>query len=418
MSNHQKMIDEITHKISTRESMYKSFLVKSFIHKHKPSWKNIVTKIVPLSSLDTRDHQKKLDYADFALVEEVVSLSNVLKMIEVPEKSSQTIVIGGYEVEFENEYWSKVYTYDSGEGPFDVDWYCEVYRLGGPTLNIGHEALVAVDLPVFPDRRKVIKDFVGIDVDHFSDAKGIILCLPNYGARIKELNIGSTELKIEIEENTEKSDNIVGKVYCEKDQEVKKGDVNFINKFGSINIGFKPDYLYFALISRMNADILDRRQFGKDWDLQKGVVVDIPHYQLKELIKNGETDTVEFKADVGKPEDFAETVVAFANGRGGIIIVGVDDNSNVVGLGNRDYKDIITKILRSRIEPPPNFRFDERKIDEKRLIILLIEEGRDKPYILRDKGPYVRAGATDRIATRYELDEFYAQRQTGFEAGY
>ena len=199
---------------------------------------------------------------------------------------------------------------------------------------------------------------------------------------------------------------------------MKKGDVNFTNKFGSINIGFKLDYLYFALISRINADILDRRQFGKDWDLQKGVVVQIPHYQLKELIKNGETDTVEFKADVGKPEDFAETVVAFANWRGGIIIVGVDDNSNVVGLGNRDYKDIITKILRSRIEPPPKFRFDERKIDEKRLIILLVEEGRDKPYTLRDKGPYVRAGATDRIATKYELDEFYAQRQTGFEVRY
>ena len=398
--------------------MYGPFLVKSFIQKHKPFWKNVVTKIVPLSSLDTCDHQKKLDYGEFALVEEVVSLSNVLKMIEVPEKTSQTRVIGDYEVEFENEYWSKVYTYDSGEGPFDVDWYYEVYRLGGPTLNIGLEPLIAVDLPVFPDRRKVIKDFVGIDIDHFSDAKGIILCLPNYGARIKELNIGSTELKIEIEEKTEKSDNIVGKVYCEKDQEVKKADVNFTNKFGSFNIGFKPDYLYFALISKINADILDRRQFGKDWDLQKGVVVDIPHYQLKELIKNGETDTVEFKADVGKPEEFAETVVAFANRRGGIIIVGVDDNSNVVGLDTRDYEDTIRKILRSRIEPPAEYRFDEREIDEKRLIMLLFEEGRDKPYTLRDKGVYVRAGATDRIAIRYELDEFYAQRRTGFEVRY
>jgi len=163
MSNHQKIIDEITKKISKRESMYGSFLVKSFIHKHKPSWKNIVTKIIPLSSLDTYEQQEKLDYGDVALVEEVVSLSDVLKMIEVPEKSSKTIVIGGYEVEFENEYWNKVYTYDVGEGPFDVDWHCEVYRLGGPTWGIAHEPLVAVDLPVFPDRRKVIKDFVGIE---------------------------------------------------------------------------------------------------------------------------------------------------------------------------------------------------------------------------------------------------------------
>ena len=50
--------------------------------------------------------------------------------------------------------------------------------------------------------------------------------------------------------------------------------------------------------------------------------------------------------------------------------------------------------------------------------MLQIEEGRDKPYTLRDKGPYIRAGATDKITTRYELDEFYAQKRTGFEVRY
>ena len=35
------------------------------------------------------------------------------------------------------------------------------------------------------------------------------------------------------------------------------------------------------------------------------------------LIKNGETETTEFKATVGDATDFAETVVAFANQKGG-----------------------------------------------------------------------------------------------------
>ena len=49
--------------------------------------------------------------------------------------------------------------------------------------------------------------------------------------------------------------------------------------------------------------------------------------------------------------------------------------------------------------------------DEKEVILLQIEEGKDKPYTIRDKEPYIRAGATDRIVTRYELDEFYTQKR-------
>ena len=37
----------------------------------------------------------------------------------------------------------------------------------------------------------------------------------------------------------------------------------------------------------------------------------------------------------------------------------------------------------------------------------------NKPSTFRDKGVYVRAGATDRIATRAELDEFYRRPQSG-----
>jgi len=243
MSNHQSVIKEISNKLSERKNSYGSFLIKSFIQKQSPNWKNIVTEILPISSQDKYENTKIWDYGDFALVEDLFSLSNVLKMIEVPQKSDNIIEINGYNVEFQNENWSKVYTYDSGKGPFDFNWYCEVYRLGTNTPNIGYDPLIAVDLPFFPDRRMVIKDFIGIDIDRFSDAKGIILCLPNYGARIKELNIGPTKIRIEIEEKLRKSKEIIGKLYCEKDKKIIKEDVTFKNGVGTVHIGFKPDYL-------------------------------------------------------------------------------------------------------------------------------------------------------------------------------
>ena len=168
------------------------------------------------------------------------------------------------------------------------------------------------------------------------------------------------------------------------------------------------------MLSKTNGEILDQRQFNFGWELPKGVVVAIPEYELSELIKNGETETVELKATVGDPTEFAETVVAFANLKGGVIIVGVDDQTNVIGLDSRNHKDTITNIISSHCEPPITYSIEERSLNEKRILLVRIEEGHDKPYMLREKGPYIRANGTDRIATRFELDEFYHSRASAY----
>ncbi|GAH00479.1 unnamed protein product, partial [marine sediment metagenome] len=41
----------------------------------------------------------------------------------------------------------------------------------------------------------------------------------------------------------------------------------------------------------------------REWEIPKGVRLDVPEYQLNELIKNGESETVEFKAKIGKREE-------------------------------------------------------------------------------------------------------------------
>jgi len=58
---------------------------------------------------------------------------------------------------------------------------------------------------------------------------------------------------------------------------------------------------------------------------------------FEKLIKNGESETVEFKAGFNK--EAIETAVAFSNTRGGVIIVGVDNQGNMKGLDiNNDRK--------------------------------------------------------------------------------
>jgi hypothetical protein len=259
---------------------------------------------------------------------------------------------------------------------------------------------------------------LGIDLSRYSDHYGILICLPEYGARIETVNIGSREIEVKVETKDEDVKNVVGKLYCERGEEIIQEDIIFSNGVGRVSVGFRPDSFYLALISKVNGHILDTRRFHSGLELPKGVVIEIPKYEIRELIRHGETETLELKEKIGKPEEFAETAVAFANGRGGLILLGVDDHANTVGLDERDYEDTITNILRSHCEPSIIYRTDKRTLDEKDIIVLQIEEGKDKPYTVRDKGVYVRANATDRIATRYELDEFYQEKRTSLPYTY
>ena len=54
--------------------------------------------------------------------------------------------------------------------------------------------------------------------------------------------------------------------------------------------------------------------------------------ELNEIINNGENSGIEFKRDDVKPEQLARECVALANLKGGMILLGVEDNGVISGL--------------------------------------------------------------------------------------
>lgn len=416
MLAHRELAEEIIQKINNRKNTYGSVSVKSAILKHQGQWKNILTKILPLCSSEVYKPQTKLDYGDFILIEKLITLDDLIEIIKkLPEKGTTFLTLGGYEVQVQVENLQKdSYKYDSGTEFLQVGWCYEKYQYRSQSIHYSSEPIVTPDLPLFPDSRTAIEKFIGIDFSHYSQPFGVILCLPNYGARIEEVNIFPKEIRVRIQPKAEKIENIIGKIYCRRATKIKQEDIIFENETANIAIGFIPEFFNLALVSRISGETLDTRRFYSSWEQQKGITFEIPGYELLELVRHGETETVEFKKEIGKPEELAETAVAFANGKGGIILIGVDDHANIVGIGQRDYEGIITNIFRSHCEPPIEYKIDRRQLEGKTIILLRIREGKDKPYIVREKGVYVRANATDRIATRYELDRFYEEHRKGF----
>ena len=161
-------------------------------------------------------------------------------------------------------------------------------------------------------------------------------------------------------------------------------------------------------------ELLDRRHFlaGSQY-VTEGVTIEAPEQDMEQVIQMGESDTVEFKREIPpKREEIAIGATAFANRRAGRIVIGVADDCSVFGCRLEKPKDTITQILRSYCEPPLEVFIDEVQIRNLPVIVVTIPEGKDKAYAVKDKGVYIRSGATKRLATRYELDEMYGARGT------
>ncbi|MBQ8635830.1 putative DNA binding domain-containing protein [bacterium] len=103
--------------------------------------------------------------------------------------------------------------------------------------------------------------------------------------------------------------------------------------------------------------------------------------RIKKIIKNGEKTEVEFKAaQGGMPRSVYETVCSFLNTKGGEIVLGVDDNRNIIGIPsdkiNAYKKDFTSEINNpQKLFPTTYLSIEEHVIDDKHVLYINVPEG-------------------------------------------
>ena len=127
--------------------------------------------------------------------------------------------------------------------------------------------------------------------------------------------------------------------------------------------------------------------------------------ELLETIANGENSGVEFKRDDIRPEQLAKEIVAMANLRGGMVLLGVEDDGTISGIQRDDLETWVMDTVFGRYVHPMLLPFYEVMTleDGKRVAVVSITMGTAKPYVLRHNNRediYVRVGSTSRLATR------------------
>ncbi len=126
--------------------------------------------------------------------------------------------------------------------------------------------------------------------------------------------------------------------------------------------------------------------------------------ELLEIIVNGESSGVEFKRDDIRPEQLAKEVVAMLNFRGGMVLLGIEDDGTISGIQKDNLEEWVMNVIQSKIHPMFLPFYSEVRIDEQKTVaIISFPQGISKPYVVRHNGKediYIRVGSKSALATR------------------
>ena len=104
-----------------------------------------------------------------------------------------------------------------------------------------------------------------------------------------------------------------------------------------------------------------------------------------DLIEEGESLQIEFKRRFSTPEKIAREMIAFANTRGGYLLLGVDDDKQIVGVeSEKSEAELIKDSAVNYCEPPVEYEIDFLEVYGKEVVIVSIPESENKPHRLQD----------------------------------
>ncbi len=106
--------------------------------------------------------------------------------------------------------------------------------------------------------------------------------------------------------------------------------------------------------------------------------------ELKRKVADGEGQRIEFKRKLSEPEKILKEVVAFANTDGGYLIIGVDDNKDILGIRDVDeISTVMSKNIEELVAPKLKFSMSIIPLNAKRSVVVYeIFKGKNKPYFL------------------------------------
>lgn len=131
---------------------------------------------------------------------------------------------------------------------------------------------------------------------------------------------------------------------------------------------------------------------------------DIMGLTLEQMTLQAEDTNYDFKQELPNNRTISKEICALANHQnGGVLLLGVDDDGNTVGISANDIDDIkqkISNIVNDTLRPKPDIEyqvFEIAGLSNMRVLVIRVQELPRKPCMFDDR-VYVRSGSTIRTA--------------------
>ncbi|WP_442498204.1 RNA-binding domain-containing protein [Methylobacter sp. sgz302048] len=135
--------------------------------------------------------------------------------------------------------------------------------------------------------------------------------------------------------------------------------------------------------------------------------------ELLSIIANGEDSKHQFKADFTNANAVAAEMVAFSNSKGGVLVIGVNDDGSVTGLNSADMarlNQLISNAASQSVRPPINPITENIALPGGMVMVVTIDQGISKPYMDNQGFIWVKSGSDKRkVTAREELQRIYQE---------
>ena len=128
--------------------------------------------------------------------------------------------------------------------------------------------------------------------------------------------------------------------------------------------------------------------------------------ELIEILGRGEDSRHQFKADITNADSLASEIVAMSNGKGGRILIGVNDDGSVRGLTGDDVRrlnQLASNASSNGVRPAVNTESECVDHPSGTVMVVSVPEGPLKPYMDRLGAIWVKSASDKRRATSRDV---------------
>ncbi|MBM3192436.1 MAG: hypothetical protein FJZ63_07300 [Chlamydiae bacterium] len=125
-----------------------------------------------------------------------------------------------------------------------------------------------------------------------------------------------------------------------------------------------------------------------------------------------ESHTLEFKSVLPQNDQVIKTVIGFCNQAGGRLILGVDNEGGIIGIGEDEAMQVMESLeytIYQATTPPIIPKILLQRIGDKLILVIKVSSGMNKPYYKKseglERGTYIRVGRSTLRATADMIEE-------------